>query len=187
MTKEEKQRGLELQAYADSLKDMTLKEIAIQHLKKYHLPKFLSGLLVKFSYPLLLAKDYKLDELEKEIAELKAYNEKLLDGDIEKHNKIVELQKENAELKAKIYGGGYEAVIMKKDADIILLEHLLKEQKELHKGVCEQLTHTHKNLRNQLTKAKELIKRLIKATYGEGWNYSLQVKVEAEDFLKELE
>lgn len=33
--------------------------------------------------------------------------------------------------------------------------------------------------------AEEIIKRLLKATYGEGWNYSLQVKVEAEDFLKE--
>ena len=76
MTKEEKQRGLELQAYIDSVKDMTLKEIAIQHLKKYHLPKFLSGLFVKFSYPLLLAKDYKLDELEKENAELKEQNNK---------------------------------------------------------------------------------------------------------------
>lgn len=31
-------------------------------------------------------------ELNNEIAELKAYNEKLLDGDIEKHNKIVELK-----------------------------------------------------------------------------------------------
>ena len=39
---------------------------------------------------------------------------------------------------------------------------------------------------NQLTKAKEIIKRIIKATYGEGWNYSLQVKVEAEKFLKEI-
>ena len=39
-----------------------------------------------------------LDKLEKENAELKAYNEKLLDGDIEKHNKIVELQNRNGEL-----------------------------------------------------------------------------------------
>lgn len=39
----------------------------------------------------------------------------------------------------------------------------------------------------QLDKAKEIIKRLLKATYGEGWNYSLQVKVEAEKFLKEYE
>lgn len=35
-----------------------------------------------------------LTELEEENAELKAYNEKLLDGDIEKHNKIVELKEQ---------------------------------------------------------------------------------------------
>lgn len=39
----------------------------------------------------------------------------------------------------------------------------------------------------ELKEAKEIIKRLIKETYGEGWNYSLQVKVEAEKFLKESE
>ena len=87
-----------------------------------------------------------LDKLEKEIAELEAYNEKLLDGDIEKHNKIVELQNRNGEL------AGQKA-----------------------------------SLERWLGEAKEIIKRLLKATYGEGWNYSLQVKVEAEKFLKELE
>lgn len=97
----------------------------------------------------------------KEFAELKAYNEKLLDGDIEKHNKIVELQKENAELKEEL-----------KDAN----------EKVVHLA-CNQ----NKDLKYKLTKAKEIIKRLLKATYGEGWNYSLQVKVEAEKFLKELE
>ena len=43
-----------------------------------------------------------------------------------------------------------------------------------------------KNLLKKLI-TEEIIKRLIKATYGEGWNYSLQVKVEAEQFLKECE
>ena len=37
----------------------------------------------------------------------------------------------------------------------------------------------------QLTKAKDLISNLLRVTYGEGWNYSLDVKVKAEDFLKE--
>ena len=48
-------------------------------------------------------------ELENENAELKAYNEKLLDGDIEKHNKIVELQAEVISLKNKCrqYENGY--------------------------------------------------------------------------------
>lgn len=34
------------------------------------------------------------EEQDKHIIELKAYNEKLLDGDIEKHNKIVELKEQ---------------------------------------------------------------------------------------------
>lgn len=71
MIEEEKQRGLELQSYIDSIRDMTIKEIAIKHLKKHHLPKFLAGLLVKFSYPLLLAKDYQLSELEEELKKWK--------------------------------------------------------------------------------------------------------------------
>ena len=71
MTEEEKQRGLELQSYIDSIRDMTIKEIAIKHLKKHHLPKFLAGLLVKFSAPLLMAKDYELTELEEELKKWK--------------------------------------------------------------------------------------------------------------------
>lgn len=71
MTEEEKQRGLELQAYIDSIRDMTIKEIAVQYLKKYHLPKFLAGLLVKFSAPLLMAKDYQLSEFEEELKKWK--------------------------------------------------------------------------------------------------------------------
>ena len=81
---------------------------------------------------------------EEENTKLKAYNEKLLDGDIEKHNKIVEL----------------------------------KEQ-------VDALVNVNIKAQNIIGKAKEIIKRLLKATYGEGWNYSLQVKVEAEKFLKE--
>ena len=77
---------------------------------------------------------------------MEAYNEKLLDGDIEKHNKIVEL----------------------------------KEQ-------LDALVNVNIKAQNIIGKAKEIIKRVLKATYGEGWNYSLQVKVEAEKFLKESE
>ena len=110
----------------------------------------------------LTSKYYELENLKNnEIAALKAYNEKLLDGDIEKHNKIVELQKENEELK--------------------------KELKDANEKVVHLACNQNKDLKYKLTKAKEIIKRLLKATYGEGWNYSLQVKVEAEKFLKELE
>ena len=38
-------------------------------------------------------------ELNNKIAELKAYNEKLLDGDIEKHNKIVSLEAQIEKMK----------------------------------------------------------------------------------------
>lgn len=38
---------------------------------------------------------------------------------------------------------------------------------------------------DQLTEAKELIKNIIRVTWGEGWNYSLDWKVKAEQFLKE--
>lgn len=109
--------------------------------------------------------------------------------------KIAELEKENAELNAKIYGGGYEAVIMKKDADIILLEHLLKEQKELHKSVCDQLTHTHRNLGNQLTKAKEIIEKLLEEEKnnmywemnGSDKSSYYEVRKQAEQFLKDCD
>ncbi len=67
MTKEEKQRGLELQGYINSIRGMTIKDIAIKYLKKHHLPKFLVRLLVDFSYPLLLTKDYELVELQEKL------------------------------------------------------------------------------------------------------------------------
>jgi hypothetical protein len=77
---------------------------------------------------------------EKRIAELEAYNEKLLNSDIEKHNKIVELK--------------------------IRLANWQKYEKENKE-------------------AKDLIRNLLRVTYGEGWNYSLDWKVKAEEFLKE--
>ena len=93
----------------------------------------------------LTSEYYELENLKNnEIAELKAYNEKLLDGDIEKHNKIVELNEQ-----------------------------------------VDALVNVNIKAQNIIGKAKEIIKRLLKATYGEGWNYSLQVKVDAEKFLKE--
>ena len=101
---------------------------------------------------------------------------------------VQNLEKENAELKAKVYGGGYEAVITKKDADIILLEHLLKEQKELHKSVCDQLTHTHRNLGNQLTKAKELLAKWVELYKPKLEGYPITpIQEQTEQFLSEVE
>jgi hypothetical protein len=40
-------------------------------------------------------------------------------------------------------------------------------------------------LEAQFIEAKDLIRNLLRVTYGEGWNYSLDWKVKAEQFLKE--
>lgn len=127
---------------------------------------------------------------------------------------VADLEKENAELKEKSsrQSKNYKCDVGKlleenaewkqrnetlKDA----LEHARKvygddleksykeiaELKEHHKSVCETLTNTHRNIREQLTKAKELLKKVIRFTWGEGWSYSLDVKVEVEQFLKEVE
>lgn len=60
--------------------------------------------------------------------------------------------------------------------DKIFLGKLLKEQ-----------TETTIKIDNQLTKAKELIENIIRVTWGEGWNYSLDWKVKAEQFLSGVE
>ena len=42
-------------------------------------------------------------------------------------------------------------------------------------------------LKKELAEAKDLIRNLLRVTYGEGWNYSLDWKVKAEKFLSEVE
>ena len=74
MTKDEYERGLEIQGYKKSIADMTIGDIALKFLKKYHLPRFLKRTLVKFAYPLLLLKDTdlaKATEIIKEIFSLR--------------------------------------------------------------------------------------------------------------------
>ena len=79
-------------------------------------------------------------------------------------------------------------------------ESLLNAQKyiaELEKenaGLKERLELLNLNaniavrdLNDLLTKAKDLIKNIIRVTWGEGWNYSLDWKVKAEQFIKEIE
>ena len=70
-------------------------------------------------------------------------------------NRIADLEKENAELK----------------------DQLTLKDEELNCVVTDFNTFK--------SEAKDLIRNLLRVTYGEGWNYSLQVKVEAEKFLKE--
>lgn len=124
-----------------------------------------------------------VQKLEKENAELKEHI-KADCIDCADYIKNQKLEKENAELKMKIYGGGYEMIVTKKDADIILLEKQLKEQKEHHKSVCENLTNTHRNIREQLTKAKEIIKFLINPQLLDKPQY-YEWRLKAEQFLND--
>ena len=83
---------------------------------------------------------------------------------------------------------GYKMCVVDEFHDI---KELLEENAELKK----QIENFQKYLdsRNcyrgcaetweKLTKAKEIIRNLLRVTYGEGWNYSLDVKVQAEQFL----
>ena len=53
---------------------------------------------------------------------------------------------------------------------------------------CDRLGDTiTEAYKEQLAQAKELLQNLIRVTWGEGWNYSLDWKAKAEQFLEETE
>jgi len=95
---------------------------------------------------------------------------------------IAELENKIADIKANC-----DLAIEGRDIKIMELEKENAELEEHHKSVCETLTNTHRNIREQLTKATDLLKKVIKVTWGKGWNYSLDWKVKAEQFIKEIE
>jgi hypothetical protein len=66
------------------------------------------------------------------------------------------------------------------------LANLEKENAELKENfrICEKNADTYFD---NLIKAKKIIENIIQVTWGEGWNYSLDWKVKAEQFLKENE
>ena len=97
-------------------------------------------------------------QLRKENEQLKATAEFQQSSNMKRHFEIQELEKENAELKEKIN----------------ILEN------------CDRLGDTiTEAYKEQLAQAKELLQNLIRVTWGEGWNYSLDWKVKAEQFLEE--
>ena len=69
------------------------------------------------------------------------------------------------------------------------LEKENAELKEHHKSVCETLTNTHRSLREQLTKAKEILEELAKMEYviNPPVDKVRSLMVKAEQFLKEIE
>jgi hypothetical protein len=62
------------------------------------------------------------------------------------------------------------------------------EQKEIEefKETNHELAELAIARNKRITKAKELIENIIRVTWGEGWNYSLDWKAKAEQFLKEI-
>ena len=60
----------------------------------------------------------------------------------------------------------------------------LKDKLNNLESVAEVRLANWQKYEKRLKEAKDLIRNLLRVTYGEGWNYSLDVKVKAEDFLK---
>jgi len=58
---------------------------------------------------------------------------------------------------------------------------------ELEKQTMEWKNNYILKLEKENAELKELIKNIIRVTWGEGWNYSLDWKVKAEQFLKDCE
>lgn len=84
----------------------------------------------------------------------------------------------------------------KAESDLIITEQN-KSTEEILKAVAKVKSDYHElcklkdkriaDLEKENAELKELIKNIIRVTWGEGWNYSLDWKVKAEQFLNEVE
>lgn len=127
-------------------------------------------------------------EIYKKMADLDTALEDCTESLTDARIKIKELEKENAELKAL---RKYELIVAKLETE--KLEQENAELKEINEGYCRSRDRlasiglptfmSCKETVNKLKEAKDLIRNLLRVTYGEGWNYSLDVKVRAEEFL----
>ena len=145
---------------------------------------------------------------EKEIQDFKETNHELAETCIARKKQIAELEKENAELKTKkipqlerkiaSIRGAHSVDCKKLNARTEQVDRLKKENAELKEEVknnedlatvayMQGAEQQKKKYEKQITKVKELIENIIRVTWGEGWNYSLDWKVKAEQFLSEVE
>lgn len=82
-------------------------------------------------------------------------------------------------------------ILRKAVAELEYLAELEKAYSELLEqctnfGATLSTEYTIKEqLKAKLVEAKEIIKNIIRVTWGEGWNYSLDWKVKAEQFLSD--
>ena len=105
-------------------------------------------------------RDVKIKELELELTVEKDLHQEETNLHLHAEEYIKSLEEENAELKEKLKPENCLKLLAK--------EGYIKFTSE------------------QLTKATDLIENIIRVTWGEGWNYSLDWKVKAEQFLEKV-
>lgn len=102
-----------------------------------------------------------------------------------RHRQVTELEKENSKL---ILGNkSLSEKLISVTREKLDLQKENAELKEHHKSVCETLTNTHRSIREQLTKAKELIEDIYDQMPRTHFDYYKDVRERAEQFLKDLE
>lgn len=129
----------------------------------------------------------RCEALEKENAELKEINTDLkqsLDWANERESenvkRITELEEQiSILLSCKNCPDNKGGFLCQKEYEGKCLSQKTQYIKELKEEIAE--------LKEQNNKAKELIRNIIRVTWGEGWNYDLGWKVKAEQFIKEIE
>lgn len=106
--------------------------------------------------------------------------------------RIADLEKENAELKKKCYKKAVKDYCKLERENAELKKRLVSARAEFQRQYTDKqyweqkanrLTTEWGKTLDQLTRAKNLIENIIRVTWGEGWNYSLDWKVKAEQFL----
>lgn len=73
----------------------------------------------------------------------------------------------------------------KENAELKKQQFSLRNERNTFLAQNEQYEKDLIDFNENLTEAKDLIRNLLRVTYGEGWNYNLDWKVKAEQFLKE--
>ena len=109
-------------------------------------------------------------------------------GERKSKKKIEELEAQLAISEHDREHNDYELTEVYKKVEELEKENI--ELKEHHKNVCENLTNTHRNIREQLIKAKEIIENLLGLLPDEVLNhdyYKEKYVDPAEQFLSEVE
>lgn len=94
--------------------------------------------------------------------------------------KIADIEKENADLQQKYLEESFEkAKLVKENAE-------LKEKNEANENGAKMYAEFYFDTNNQLTKAKDLLKKFLKYCGGT-WDIPVELEEEAEQFIKEIE